>query len=101
MATDLHINDGTTFKVTIKDDGVLVDVSSSVDKRIYFRKPDGTIVNRVAGFFTDGTDGIISYVAASGHLDSTGRWQIQGFVKLGTETFNTDYSSFMVKANLI
>ena len=101
MATDLHINDGTTFKITVEDDGSVVDVSASTDKRIYFRKPDGTIINRVAGFFTDGTDGIISYVASSGHLDATGRWQLQGFVKLGTESFQTDYSSFMVKANLV
>lgn len=101
MSTDSHVNDGTTFEVTVKDDGEVVDISSSTDKRLYFKKPDKTIANKVAGFKTDGTDGIISYSAVSGDLDQCGRWKVQGFVKLGSDMFQTSIGTFRVHSNLL
>ena len=59
---------GTVFEVTVKDNGIVVDVSSVSVKQIKFLKPDGTIDTQTAAFKTNGTDGIIIYTAISGDL---------------------------------
>jgi len=44
---EVHVDDiGTRFLVTVKDDGVVVDISSASSLAINFRKPDDTVVNR-------------------------------------------------------
>ena len=47
MASEIHVNDvGTRFKFTVKDSGVVVDLSSASLLQINFRKPDDEVINR-------------------------------------------------------
>mgnify|MGYP003154847185 CR=1 FL=1 len=39
MASQIHVNDvGTRFKVTVKDDGTVVDISTATLLQLNFRK---------------------------------------------------------------
>ena len=101
-ANEIHLNDvGTQFKLTVSDAGTVVDVSPpGTTYTINFRKPDGTCLTKSATPFTDGTDGIISYKAASGDLDTTGTWKLQAFVHFGATEFYSDVQSFRVHKNI-
>ena len=102
-ANEIHLNDvGTQFKLTISDAGTAVDVSpSGTTYTINFRKPDGTCLTKTATPFTDGTDGIISYITSSGDLDITGTWKLQALVDFpGPTEFYSDIHSFRVHKNI-
>lgn len=76
----LHVGDyGTQFIITIKKlvDGVptVVDISAVdelTDLFIYFQDSEGTIAKYNAEFYTDGTDGKISYVTLVGNISVAG-----------------------------
>ena len=72
---------GTVFEVTVKDNGIVVDVSSVSVKQIKFLRPDGTINTQTAAFKTNGTDGIITYTAVSGDLNASGVWRAQAYIE--------------------
>lgn len=98
---EIHLNDiGTVFKTTIKEGSSAVDISSATTKRIHFRKPNGTVVQQTASFFTDGTDGILTYTSVSSDLDVLGKWKLQGYVVLAAGTWSTSIESFVVHKNL-
>jgi hypothetical protein len=100
-ANEIHVNDvGTQFRLTIKDDGEIVDISSVTEKIIHFRKPNGTCVEKEASFLTDGTDGILTYLSQDGDLDMAGKWKIQAFVDFGSTEFYSNIDSFKVYRNL-
>jgi len=97
----LQVGDiGTAFRIRILDDDVVVNLSSCTLKQIIFKKPDGTIVEQTAVFYTDGVDGLIQYVSIDGDIDQTGRWKYQGYVEFGAQSWHTNYVSFLVKDNL-
>lgn len=99
-ANEIHINDiGTQFKLTISDDGAVVDVSTAI-KKIKFLKPDGTCMEKTATNYSGGTDGIISYITESADLDVVGTWKIQAFVDFGDTEFYSDVHSFRVHKNI-
>ena len=101
-ANEVHKNDiGTVFKVTIKDSAAVVNVSTATTKQIILKKPSGTKLTKEASFFTDGSDGIITYTTLSGDLSEEGMWKLQGYIVLtGGNTFYTDISTFKVYRNL-
>lgn len=100
-AEEIHLNDiGTVFKILIKDGDDVQDISTATTKDIIFLKPDGTINTETGSFFTDGTDGYITYTAASGDLDVAGIWKIQAHVVMGGLNFKTDISPFRVYSNI-
>lgn len=99
-ANEIHLNDvGTEFRLTILESGSAVDVSSATNY-IKFSKPDNTVVTQSGSFHTDGTDGIVKYVSASGDLDTVGTWRIQVLVDYGSTEFYSDISTFKVHKNL-
>lgn len=99
-ANEIHVNDvGTQFKLTISDNGTVVDVSSAT-KQIHFRKPDGTCLEKTANNFTDGTDGIITYITQSGDLDTVGMWKLQAYIDFGSTEFYSDLHFFRVHKNI-
>jgi len=102
MAKEIHQNDiGTVFKVTVQNgSGTAVDVSGATTKQLIFRKPDGTNDTQSATFFTDGTDGILTYTTISGDIDTIGAWQIQANLVLASGTFLSDIAEFAVHENL-
>lgn len=92
---------GTVFKATIKDNGVVVDLSSATLKEIIFKKPDGSRLTKTALFYTDGTDGIIVYTAVAGDLDLAGMWQWQARITVTSGgPFSTEVKDFRVVSTL-
>ena len=48
MASEIHVDDvGTKFLATIKDDGVVVDISTASSITMKFRKPDDEVIQTV------------------------------------------------------
>ncbi len=105
-ANEIHEGDiGTIFELTVKDDDVIIDVSTATTKEIHFKNPDGGTVVQSAGFKIpggDGTDGIITYVSEADDLTPTGLWNIQAFVVFADGSqFSSCVSEFRVHANII
>jgi hypothetical protein len=95
----VRLNDvGTVFKVTIKDpEGNIVDVSSASTKQFIFKKPNRSLFNKNASFFTDGTDGVLTYTTTSGVIDAIGIWQIQVYLIISAGTFRSKKLRFKVE----
>ena len=100
-ADEIHENDvGTLFKATIKDCPNDLDISSASTKQLKFKKPGGDILVKAGTFFTDGTDGILTYTSVSGDLDECGRWRLQAFLVLGSSSYHSDVAKFRVFPNV-
>lgn len=101
MAEEIHKNDiGTVFRATIKETGVVLDISNATTKEFYFFKPSCTVVTQTAGFLTDGTNGIMQYITTTGDLDEVGTWKIQGHIVTASGNWRTDIKKFEVYENL-
>ena len=101
MASEIHVNDvGTKFLATIKDDGVVVDISSATSITIILKKPDDEIMQKTGTLDSDGTDGKVYYSTIAGDLDEAGLYKLQAKVILSTGTYYTDIYSFKVHCNL-
>jgi hypothetical protein len=73
IASEIHLDDiGTAFRCTIYDDSTLVDLSSATSLLLIFKDPEGNTTTKTASLYTDGTDGILQYVAVDGDLDVSG-----------------------------
>lgn len=100
-AGEIHLNDiGTEFRCTIKDGTSAVNVSSASAKQLVFVSPDGTRLVKTASFYTDGTDGIITYTTVDGDINAIGIWTLQGIVTIGTGVFHSDIKNFKVERNI-
>lgn len=74
---------GTTFRATIVEDGVVVDVSSTSAKQIIFKRPGGELLTKTAAFTTDGINGQIEYIRIANDFDQPsdlGKWLYRGKV---------------------
>ena len=91
---------GTLIKISITDDGTVINLAAAIVKTIKLRKPSGVVVEKTAGFFTDGTDGIITYTTILSDLDAAGRWTIQAYIEMGTGKWHTDTAVFDVFPNV-
>jgi hypothetical protein len=101
MASQIHEGDlGTKLLVTITDDGVVVDLSDAISLSLFIKKPDGTVLNRVATLNSDGTDGKIKYITVSGDLDVAGVYKLQAKVALSSGSFYSSTDTFKVHCNL-
>ncbi|MCK9420230.1 MAG: hypothetical protein M0R70_12710 [Nitrospirae bacterium] len=101
MTEEVHLNDiGTKFLVTVNENGVPLDISGATVKKIIFKKPDNTVVEKDAAFESTGGDGQIYYLSVSGDLNATGIWKLQAFVTLPAGSWHTLISEFKVIANL-
>jgi len=68
---------GRPWEFTLKQDEVARDLSSFTTVTYVLDQPDDTVVEKVAGFKTDGTDGIVSWTPEEGDLDLPGTWTLQ------------------------
>ena len=101
MSQEIHVNDiGTEFRITVKDNDVVVNISSATVTNIIFRKPDGSSLAASAEFYTDGSDGIIYYRAVEGDLDQQGVWKIQAYVEISNGSYYSSIGSFKVHCNI-
>jgi hypothetical protein len=108
----IFVNDwGHLLKVTIEENGDIVDVSTATAKVIILKSPSGVSKTRTASFFTNGVDGIITYrtidttpavvgppavAEIPADLDEVGEWEIQGKVTFSTGKFHTSRGKFTV-----
>jgi hypothetical protein len=101
MADEIHVNDiGTEFRILIKDDDVVVDLSTATSIQMIFKKPDDSTFNVIADLYTNGTDGLIKYNAIEGDLDQVGLYKIQAYVEIGSASYKSSIGSFKVYCNL-
>ena len=101
--TIIHVGDvGTVIRLTVteKDGTTPINVSTATDKTFYFRKPDGTKINRVAAFDSDGVDGKLKYIIVDGDIETVGKWQVQAFVEIWTSKYYSAKVTFSVQSNL-
>ena len=93
----LRYNDiGSVIRLTVKDDGSVVDVSSATTRQISFQKPDGTVVVKTASLYTDGSDGIVQYTTQDGDLNQIGSWMGQVYIVFANGSWHTDTFEFVV-----
>ncbi len=98
---EIHVSDiGTILRNTIKNDNVVVDISTATTKNILLKKPAGSLLTKAGVFTTDGTDGQLEYVTISGDLDESGVWQIQAYIVIGSGEWHSDIKEFSVFPNL-
>lgn len=72
---------GATIEIDVIEDNVALDLTTVVQKDLYFRKPNGTVVSVSADFVTTGSDGKVKYVTtAADFLDVPGVWKVQAYL---------------------
>jgi hypothetical protein len=98
----IHVNDiGTSFIATVKnEDDEVEDISAASAMTFTFKKPSGDTLTVDADFYTDGTDGKMSYISESTDIDEEGNWSLQGVVTIGTSVYHTSIYKFRVYGNL-
>lgn len=101
MAHDkLHVGDTATIIITLKDNGVVVDISAATALEIKLQRPAGTSFSRTASFVTDGTDGKMKYKLLTTDLDLDGPWKIQAVVTETDDVFNSSVGKIQVNRNI-
>ena len=102
MANEIHVGDiGTNIRLIVKDENdEIVDISVATSMTLILTKPSGTKTEYTAEFYTDGADGIISYITVDGDIDEAGLYRAQGLVELDGGTFYTSIASFKAYCNL-
>jgi hypothetical protein len=102
---EIRVGDvGTVIRVTVKDvdatgSSSILDVSGDTVK-IILGKPDGSSLERVASFVTDGTDGLVQYVTQAGEIDMQGTWSLQVQVSNLTGSWKSSVGNFKVYSNI-
>ena len=99
--TDIAVNNwGWVAKITFTEDSVAVDISSFTTLEIIFTSPAGvaTVKNASDGvaFFTDGTDGILTYTVESGLISAAGTWILHGRLTKATAMLTSIEKTFEV-----
>lgn len=102
MTCKIQANDtGTAIRITIQDcNNSAIDISAATNMSIIFKKPSGTTLSKDGSFYTDGTDGIITYTVPSGLFDEIGTWKIQASVTANNGSWKSNTESFKVHRNL-
>jgi hypothetical protein len=93
-------NVGTLIKVQVRDGAAPLDISSSTAKQLIFRKPSGALLTVTAAFYTDGTDGLLSYITSAGDIDLAGTWKLQVKLTQVLNVWNSEVVEFVVDENL-
>lgn len=68
---------GVVLRLTVKENGIVVDVSSATLLEIILNPPTGSSRRKPATLTADGTDGQIEYQTQPGDLDLVGAWTVQ------------------------
>lgn len=93
----LQQNDiGTRITLTLKEDGVVVNIGSASTKQIKVKKPSGEVVTRTGAFTTDGTDGKLYCTIDTTDLDEVGKYLARMYLVLGTWTGHSSAFRFDV-----
>lgn len=98
----LRKNDkGISLRLRVRDnDGNVINISGATTKTLYFNKPDNTTTSKTASFYTDGTDGIVSYTTETDFLDTIGIWEIEVHLVIGAGSFRSTKVKFRVEETI-
>lgn len=86
--------------LTIKDNDSIVDISSSEEKKIIIRKPDGKSYTKDAQFLTNGIDGKILYYTVKEDFPVAGLYKVQGSVIVDGKTYHTSIEHIRIQLSL-
>ena len=103
----MHTNDvGVRLLVTLQEkdaDGrtVVVDVSAATVRKICLQKPDLSVIEFDASFYTTGVDGKIYYDTLAADLDVAGSWKVAARVEnTGVYNYRSTERVFTVKDSI-
>lgn len=99
----IHSGDfGTLFLATVLDCGSIVNLSGYTTLQMDFRMPGypPSYMSKAASLYTDGTDGKMKYISASGDFTVPGTWQMQGVLINPSGQWRSDVTTFKVLGNL-
>ena len=92
-----------TVKETNPSTGVVAakNISAATTLRYFLTNPQGEIIEKTATFYTDGTDGILTYAWVAADLprsrkDLCGTWKVQPHFTLSGFTGPVDSGQFRV-----
>lgn len=92
---------GWIGRLTLKQDGIVVDISGYPTKEFFLVDPDGVSSSaKTATFDSDGTDGILKYTILTGEIDAVGDWKVFARIKKANTELTSDPHEFSVKARL-
>lgn len=90
---------GSSLRVSVRNNGSMVNIGSASVLKIKLKEPSGTTITKTATLVS-GPSGIMEYVIESGVLDEQGTWKIQGYVEIGSQCYHTEHATFTVNRNL-
>lgn len=98
---DIHVGDyGWVGQLVLRQDNVVVDISSYTTLQMVFIAPDGTVTTKTASFGSDGTDGVVQYSIEDGLIDAAGDWQVFARVSSGGIELTTTSVRFSASPRL-
>ncbi len=100
---DIYVGDyGVPHEITIKENGVAVNISNATLMVLTYKKPDGSTAVKTPAFKTDGADGVIIYTFEQGDIKATdyGTWKYQAYVETATSGKHTQHGTLEVGSNL-
>jgi len=104
MTSEIHIGDvNTKFIVTVVDNEIPVNLSTATVKKIRFKNPvqfGGITYVQDMAFYTNGSDGILTYTVTLSDFTVAGLWSFQVYVEMPTGKWYSSAHGFKVTANL-
>ena len=92
---------GWVGRLTLKQDGTAVDISSYTTKEMFLVDPDGvSSTAKTADFDSDGTDGKLKYTILTSEINAVGNWNVFARIKKADVELTSDPLVFLVKARL-
>ena len=92
---------GWVGRLTLKQDGTAVDISSYTTKEFFLVDPTGAAsAAKTAAFDSDGTDGKLKYTILTTEIDAAGNWNVFARIKKAGVELTSDPLEFRVKARL-
>lgn len=91
---------GLVLTLTVKENGVVKNISTYTTRTLRYRKPDGSTIEVSMSFVTDGSDGKVTYTFPSGALDDGGSYSGQLFLSKTNVRLPTSKFSFTVNPSL-
>ena len=101
MADTTHVADeGTLILKTVKEDGVVVDISTASALLYVFTGPGNARSTIVPTFVTDGTNGELTGTSTASTWTVAGKWKEQVQITMPSGSWSTIAETRIVQAKL-
>jgi hypothetical protein len=81
LLEDIHVWDTPVIRFTVKDAGVIVDLTSASVLELDMKKPDGTAMTRTL-VLENAVGGVVYYAFLSDEIDQAGHWRGQPYIEM-------------------